>query len=119
MYRVTVESDFSAAHRIREYGGDCENLHGHNFRVFLSVSSKELPPSGMCVDFRDLKKVLGEVLETLDHKDINRLEYFRDVNPTSENIARYIFESVRKKGAPVSEVTVFETDSCSASYSEE
>ena len=113
-----MESDFSAAHRIREYGGDCENIHGHNFRVLLSASFEELPPTGMCVDFRDLRKALDGVLETLDHKDINSIGYFADINPTSENIAKYIFDMVKEKGMPVSEVTVFETGRYSASYSE-
>lgn len=117
MFKITVESGFASAHQIREYGGDCENMHGHNFRVLLTASFPELPESGMCMDFRVLKKILNEVLDILDHKDINSLEFFHKVNPTSENIAKYIFDKVAEKDVPVSEVTVFETDSYSASYS--
>ncbi|NLB34361.1 MAG: 6-carboxytetrahydropterin synthase QueD [Elusimicrobia bacterium] len=116
MFKISVESEFAAAHRIREYGGDCENLHGHNFKVILTASFAELPPSGMCMDFRVLKKKLNGVLDKLDHQDINRLEYFREVNPTSENIAKYIFDQVKETGVPVYEVTVFESDKYSASY---
>jgi len=116
MFKITVESGFASAHRIREYGGDCENIHGHNFRVLLTASFPELPASGMCMDFRILKKILNGVLDVLDHKDINSLEYFREVNPTSENIAKYIFDRVSEEGVPVSEATVFETNSYSASY---
>ena len=116
MYKITVESSFSAAHHLTEYKGNCEKVHGHNWKVLVTAVFKELSANGMAMDFRDLKSILEKVLEKLDHTDINKQEYFKTKNPTSENIAKYIFDGVQKLGVPVESVTVFETDKYSATY---
>ncbi len=97
MHKVGVKARFSAAHSLREYGGNCEKLHGHNWLVELVCSSDELNNLGMVVDFRVLKKALGEVIDKLDHSFLNDLEPFRKVNPSSENIARHIYEEVHSR----------------------
>ena len=119
MYTVSVESKFSSAHNLRGYKGKCEDLHGHNWRVRMSVSSSELDELGMVSDFTVLKKILAEAVDRLDHKYLNDLDLFGSVNPTSENIARYIFEEVCRirPGLNVKKVTVWETDTSKASYS--
>ena len=119
MYKISVESYFSAAHHLRNYHGNCENVHGHNWRVLVSARYKDVGSSGMAIDFRELKKLTDEIVMAIDHKDLNDTEFFRDKNPTSENIARFIFDSVKGRKVPVESVTVFETDRYSASYSEE
>ena len=118
MYRITVESSFSAAHHLANYRGNCEKVHGHNWKIRVSAVFKELKESGFAMDFRELKGVLREVLVKLDYKDLNELDYFIDSNPTSENIAKYVYDEIKGSGVPVDEVTVFETDTCSATYYE-
>ncbi|MFA6637049.1 MAG: 6-carboxytetrahydropterin synthase QueD [Candidatus Omnitrophota bacterium] len=119
MYTVSVESKFSSAHNLRGYRGKCEDLHGHNWKVRMSVSSDTLDEIGMVRDFTVLKEELNKAVDGLDHKYLNDIESFRSVNPTSENIARYIFEEVCRAnpGLGVKKVTVWETDTSSASYS--
>jgi 6-pyruvoyltetrahydropterin/6-carboxytetrahydropterin synthase len=94
MFSVAVKMRFSAAHYLREYEGNCEKLHGHNWTVELVCQSNKLDNIGMVLDFRLLKKALGEVLGKLDHSFLNELEPFKSVNPSSENIARYIWNEV-------------------------
>lgn len=118
MYEVTVLADFSAAHSLRGYAGKCEKLHGHNWKVEVSLSKKNLDKLGMVMDFKVLKKVLNEILKTVDHSYINDVPYFKKVNPTSENIAEFIYRNLRNALVPVGKVKVWETDSSSASYSE-
>ncbi len=120
MYTVSVESKLSSAHNLRGYRGKCEELHGHNWRVRVSVSSPELDEMGMVCDFHDIKKALNAVIEKLDHKYLNDVGHFKTVNPTSENIARYIFDSLRveRPDLDIAGVTVWETDNSSASYSD-
>lgn len=119
MFTVTVRSSFSSAHNLRGYKGNCEELHGHNWRVEIEASSEKLDKTGMVADFREIKKSLNDVLGQLDHKYLNELEYFKKINPTSEHIARYIFEEISKRNAElgIKKVTVWETDSFSAAYS--
>lgn len=119
MYTAKVKGHFSSAHNLRGYTGKCEELHGHNWNVELMVSSEDLDSMGMVVDFTDLKDALNRVLVLLDHKYLNEVEYFKEVNPTSENIARYIYEKVDEMllKLNVSSVTVWETDNASATYS--
>ncbi len=119
MYYLTVEDWFSSAHQLREYKGKCENLHGHNWKVELEVMGEELGELGMLMDFGDLKRLLKEILEYLDHKFINELEPFDKLNPTSEAIARYIAEQVQARldmGVAVNRVTVWESERCRATY---
>ncbi|MFN3921020.1 MAG: 6-carboxytetrahydropterin synthase QueD [Caldimicrobium sp.] len=123
MYKLKVKDQFSSAHFLRNYQGACENLHGHNWTVELIVEGEELNEIEILIDFKDLKKILKEVLEELDHRLINDHPYFREKNPSSENLARFIFEGVKEKlrGFPqvkVKEVTVYETEKASATYYE-
>lgn len=119
MYEVKVISEFSGAHNLRHYKGKCEDLHGHNWKVEVSVAGDKLDEIGMFVDFRQLKEKLNKVLETLDHKLLNDLDFFKKINPTSENIARFIYDKLSPQStvhSPQLKVTVWETDSSAASY---
>jgi 6-pyruvoyltetrahydropterin/6-carboxytetrahydropterin synthase len=119
-YFLTVRSEFAAAHRLREYEGNCERLHGHNWKVEATVCSDELDRRGMAVDFRAVKTALGSVLSGLDHGYLNEIPPFDGKwNPSSENIARYIFEGVEGKiPAPcrLHSVTVWESADAKAEY---
>lgn len=92
MFRIGVTRRFSAAHHLRGYKGKCEELHGHNWKVVAEVSSETLDSLGMVMDFGDLKKILDRILEELDHSLINEHPHFKENNPSSEELARYIFE---------------------------
>jgi 6-pyruvoyltetrahydropterin/6-carboxytetrahydropterin synthase len=127
MYEVSVEGNFAAAHNLRGYQGNCEHLHGHNWRVKATVRSGCLDPIGMAVDFRLLKRALARLLEELDHKYLNKdVAEFAEgaANPTTENLARAIFArlgaaGVLPEGVRPARVTVWESPGCSASYSED
>ncbi len=120
MFRLAVKKEFSAAHSLREYQGKCEGLHGHNWKVEAVVIAKETDSRGLVMDFHDIKEILNNVLEVLDHKHLNSIVYFKKVNPTSENIAKYIFKNAGDKlksaGCKLKEITVWESDNCSATY---
>ncbi|MBI2447467.1 MAG: 6-carboxytetrahydropterin synthase QueD [Candidatus Omnitrophica bacterium] len=120
MFELTVISDFSAAHKLRGYAGKCENLHGHNWKVSVVVESKDLNRLGIVMDFKDIKKELNNVLEKLDHKDLNNLIFFKKINPSSENIASFIYSRIssklKDKGVNVQKVSVWETDTSCATY---
>lgn len=118
MYSIKVETHFSAAHNLRGYKGKCEDLHGHNWKVEVAVTQKRLVRTGMVMDFHDLKTKLNKVLEKLDHKYLNDVACFKKVNPTSENIARYIYDSLKKDIPLINSVTVWENISCCATYNE-
>jgi 6-pyruvoyltetrahydropterin/6-carboxytetrahydropterin synthase len=119
MYEITVKRHFSAAHTL-QIGGTHENLHGHNFTVEVTLSSEVLDEEGLVVDFRLLKRWTDDILEGLDHTFINELGSFKDTNPTSENMARFIyekiFERVHGKRYGVEKVTVWESESAKATY---
>lgn len=120
-FEITVQLSFSAAHRLRGYKGRCEKLHGHNWKVEASAAADKLNKQGMVSDFKDLKKALNNILIKLDHKFLNDIAYFKKVNPTSENIAKYIFEGLDRRlpagGCQPSAVSVWETDTSRAAYS--
>ncbi|MBM3245996.1 MAG: 6-carboxytetrahydropterin synthase QueD [Candidatus Omnitrophica bacterium] len=116
MYKIKIESSFSAAHNLRGYKGKCENLHGHNWKVAVEVAADNLDKAGMVLDFKDLKMKLNRVLEKLDHKYFNRMPYFKKVNPTSENIARYIYDNLSSRVAGLLSVTVWESNNSCATY---
>ena len=122
IYRLTVTSDFSSAHQLRNYGGKCERMHGHNFGVEVSVEgSTLLPGTDILMDFKELKRLLNEVLETLDHRLLNEVPFFADCNPSSENLARYVFTGLAPglpRGVALVEVSVSEKDSSKATYRE-
>jgi 6-pyruvoyltetrahydropterin/6-carboxytetrahydropterin synthase len=119
MFEVRVKGGFSAAHNLRDYDGDCERLHGHNWLVEVAVTG-ERDKDGLVVDFRVLKDIMREKLDKLDHKYLNEIEYFARRNTTTENIAEYLFDelsSALPKGLAVSRVTAWESPDCSVSYS--
>ena len=122
MFEVSVDADFAAAHSLRGYQGKCESLHGHNYRVRLVVSGEQLDKIGLLQDFTVLKKALRGVANHLDHKHLNDLPPFDTVNPSAENLARYIYDETAKllagqmNGAAIASVTVWETETASATY---
>jgi len=122
MFDLTIESQFSAAHQLRGYKGKCEALHGHNWRVQVTISSEKLDDLGMVLDFHELKSITGEVLASLDHTFLNDVFPFTEINPSSENMAKWIYESIRKKilkkNCTISSVTVWENETSSATYYE-
>ncbi len=118
MYSIKVEEYFSSAHNLRGYRGKCEALHGHNWKVEVVVSKETLDKTGMVLDFKFLKSKLKKILEKFDHHYLNDIAYFKKVNPTSENIAEYIFRALKRQVPAVSAVTVWENNTCSATYEE-
>jgi len=118
MYSIKIESYFSAAHFLRGYKGKCEELHGHNWKVEVGVEAKKLNKIGMLLDFHDLKTKLNMVLEKLDHKCLNNLTYFKKANPTSENIAQYIYKQLKSEVPNLELITVWESHNSCASYYE-
>ena len=97
MFRLKVIDYFSAAHNLINYKGKCEELHGHNWKIEIIVEGKKLDKAGMLIDFKILKKFLKEILEVLDHKYLNELDFFKDKSPSSENIAKFIYENMNDK----------------------
>jgi 6-pyruvoyltetrahydropterin/6-carboxytetrahydropterin synthase len=122
MFELSVEVSFSAAHQLRGYKGKCENMHGHNWKVQVSVMTEMLNQIDIAIDFHDLKKMAREVVAPLDHAYLNDVFPFTEKNPSSENIAKWIFDSMKKKlnidNVRVSAVTVWESDTASATYYE-
>lgn len=120
MYELKITSQFAAAHQLREIRGGCENLHGHNWKIEVSVIGSELGKNGLLIDFRLIKSETKRVIDELDHKFLNELAPFENAEPSSENISRHIFESISRKlniqGVKVSKVTAWESDSACASY---
>jgi len=116
MYNIKVEADFSSAHNLRGYKGKCEDLHGHNWKVMVEIEKETLDKIGMVMDFKFVKKELNKVLDKLDHKYLNKIPYFKKVNPTSESIAEYIFNLLKKKIPSLKSVTVWESQNCRAAY---
>lgn len=123
MFEVTIEETFAAGHALRHYHGKCENVHGHNYRCQVTLEGQELDSIGLLVDFVDLKKVVHGVLDRLDHQWLNDLPPFDKLNPSAENMARYIYQQVRdgmpsKDGVRLASVRLWETDTASATYRE-
>ncbi|MHC4887414.1 MAG: 6-carboxytetrahydropterin synthase QueD [Planctomycetota bacterium] len=119
MYELTVETDFAAAHRLVGYEGLCENLHGHNWKVDVTVKSPTLNDLGMVIDFKDLKAMVGEIMEGFDHKYLNDIAPFDEINPTTENLSRVIAEVLQSKlpePVRVHSIRVWESPRASATY---
>ncbi|NMC67415.1 MAG: 6-carboxytetrahydropterin synthase QueD [Spirochaetales bacterium] len=122
MYRVVINDKFSSAHFLRNYKGKCENLHGHNYLVEVYVISKVLNDSEMVIDFTELKKITKDILNQIDHFLLNDIDFFKSHNPTSENIAYYIFSKINEKikdnlnNIILEKVRVWETDQQYAEY---
>ncbi len=122
MYQVSVEGHFDAAHFLRDYGGKCENLHGHRFKVVVSLKAKKLNKIGLAYDFTELKRHLGEVLARFDHTSLNDVPPFDKINPSSENIASEIYEQLKGRfsgGVSLSSVEVCESPESRVTYSPE
>ena len=120
MYELRIISHLAAAHQLRDFQGQCENLHGHNWKIEVFVTGKEVEENGILIDFKEVKKATERVIQELDHRFLNELEHFKSVNPSSENIARFIFDSLTQSltddRLTVSKVTAWESDSAGASY---
>jgi 6-pyruvoyltetrahydropterin/6-carboxytetrahydropterin synthase len=123
MYELSIEVGFAAAHQLRGYKGKCENMHGHNWRVQVSVMAERLNEIDIAMDFHDLRKIAGEVVAPLDHSFLNEVFPFTEKNPSSENVAKWIFDSLKKKindgNIRMAAVTVWESETASASYYED
>ena len=121
MFEVTVQQTFAAGHALRNYRGKCENVHGHNYRIEVKVQGEQLDSIGLLVDFVELKRVMKEVIEYLDHQFINDLKPFDKINPSAENIAKFFHDRISEglhtdTPVAVAEVKVWETDTSSAVY---
>ena len=125
MYEVTVEAGFSSGHYLRNYRGKCENPHGHNYKVRVTLAGAELDATGLLLDFKLLKHVLRPVIEQIDHQMLNDLEPFAVLNPSAENLARFFYDRTNLELADmtqgrvrVKDCTIWETDTTTATYYE-
>ncbi len=122
MFELMVDTTFAAAHRLRGYKGKCEQMHGHNWKVQAHVVAENLNDIDIAIDFHDLKELLDEVITPLDHSFLNDIFPFTEKNPSSENIAKWIYDSLNKKlpdeHVQVSAVTVWESETAAATYYE-
>ena len=121
LFRIKVEEEFSASHQLRNYGGKCEEMHGHNFRVLAEVEGSELDPdTGLLIDFKQLRGSLRRIVQELDHKHLNDVPAFSEQNPSSENLARHVYTSLERdlsgSGVRVREVSVLEKKGSQATY---
>ena len=120
MFEVSIDHTFAAGHALRNYKGKCENTHGHNYKVRVTVEGESLDSTGLLVDFVDLRRAVGQIVERLDHQFLNELQPFDQLNPSAENIARYFSDElepqVNQNGARIQSVTVWETDTSFATY---
>lgn len=119
MFEIKKQMSFSAAHHLLNYDGECENQHGHNWLVEAYVSGNELDKSNILVDYKVLKKEMKTVLDYLDHSDINELPEFKGVSPSSEILAKFIYDRLKEKFPDLSKVSVWETSTSCASYFED
>ncbi|MHB8301295.1 MAG: 6-carboxytetrahydropterin synthase QueD [Acidobacteriaceae bacterium] len=125
MYEVTVEAEFSSGHYLRNYRGKCENPHGHNYKVLITLCGQELDAAGLLLDFKQLKQVMRPVVERLDHHMINEIAPFTELNPSAENLSRYFYDETSAQlqemtqgRVRVKDCTIFETDTTRATYYE-
>ncbi len=120
MFELTVEETFAAGHALRNYHGKCENVHGHNYRVEVTLAGTELDSAGLLLDFVEVRRVLHAVVDRMDHRFLNELPPFDTLNPSAENMARYIYDEV-SRGLPAERVAVaavklWETPTASVTY---
>ena len=122
MFQVSVEESFSAGHALRGYKGKCENVHGHNYKVRVTLEGPELDSIGLLYDFTHLKRVIRDVTNRVDHKFLNDQAPFDVINPSAENLAKYFYDetTLRMSGVPagarITSITIWETDTTSATY---
>ena len=119
MFELKVQMYFSAAHHLLNYAGACENQHGHNWLVEVFVRGTKLDKSNILIDYKVLKKNLKEVLDYLDHKDINELSEFKGISPSSEILSKFIYEKMKNRISNISKVSIWETPTSCASYYED
>ena len=125
MYEVTVEADFSSGHYLRNYKGKCENPHGHNYKVRVTLIGSELDEAGLLLDFKLLKQVLRPVVDRIDHQMLNDIDPFIELNPSAENLAKFLYDEtnlhlkdVTNGRVRVKDCTIWETDTTTATYYE-
>ena len=122
MYELMIETKFAAAHQLRNYNGRCERLHGHNWKVEVTIAAENLNDIGLAIDFKDLKDTTNEILSVLEHSFVNDVFPFTEINPSSENIAKWLYDGLSKKlndgNLKVSSIRIWESDTASASYFE-
>jgi 6-pyruvoyltetrahydropterin/6-carboxytetrahydropterin synthase len=125
MFEVTVESEFSSGHYLRNYKGKCENPHGHNYKVRVTLAGSELDRAGLLLDFKLLKQVMRPVIERIDHRMLNDIEPFVELNPSAENLAKFFYDETNRQletmtagRVRVKDCTIWETDSTTATYYE-
>ncbi|MCD6186510.1 MAG: 6-carboxytetrahydropterin synthase QueD [Deltaproteobacteria bacterium] len=120
MFELKVITHFAAAHQLKMVAAQCENLHGHNWKIEVCVAGDALNNAGVLIDFGELKQYISQIIDTLDHKFLNELEYFKNVNPSSENIAQYIANKLQAlispSGVKVARVTAWESDDACATF---
>jgi 6-pyruvoyltetrahydropterin/6-carboxytetrahydropterin synthase len=122
MFEVSVEETFAAGHALRGYHGKCENVHGHNYRVQVTLAGNTLDQTGLLVDFVEIKRVMRAVVERLDHQFLNDVPPFDKLNPSAENMARFFYQELAKgiavPGVRVARVKIWETETATATYRE-
>ena len=125
MYEVSVEDSFAAGHSLREYRGKCENVHGHNYKVRVTLAGNQLDKAGLLLDFREVKEAMNAVIDRLDHQYLNDVEPFTTLNPSAENMAKYFYDEIsvilkqKTDGrVQVKRIKLWETDTTTATYSE-
>lgn len=123
MFEVSIQTTFAAAHKLRDYRGKCEALHGHNWKVEVTVQTSELNAIGLGIDFKELKQKTNSVLQQLDHSYLNDLSPFQEMNPSSENIARFLFNRLKEvlHTPPIhlKKVSVWESENSWVTYCED
>ncbi len=122
VYEIYVKDHFAAAHSLKGYDGNCSNLHGHNWIVEAYIHCTKLNKLGIGVDFRDVKRIVKDVLSKLDHTNLNDVAEFGHINPTSENIAKFLYTELSRRlnsdHIMVNKIMVFESPGCGSSYQE-
>ncbi len=122
MFEVSIHTSFASAHRLRGYEGVCENIHGHNWKAEVVLRTEKLNEIGIGIDFKTLKSMTDEILFQLDHQDINQIKPFDQINPSSENLAKWLYDELSAKlndgSLCIHRVNVQETDFYTASYFE-
>ncbi|HEM48866.1 MAG TPA: 6-carboxytetrahydropterin synthase QueD [Caldithrix sp.] len=121
MYKLSALQNFSSAHYLNDYNGDCARLHGHNWKVLVEVSAAKLDASGMAVDFKDLNEIAWKVIGKFDHQVINEIEPFKTINPTAENLARYFYEEIKNylpDNVKMGKIGLWETEKYLVEYCE-
>ena len=122
MYIIAVDSHFASSHQIVGYDGKCSNMHGHTWKIKVEVKADQVDKIGICFDFKSLKELINTIVDDLDHQNLNSLEPFKDKNPTAENIACYLYQTIKEKlpeKIEIYQVTVWESEKYSVIYRED